>query len=134
MPLGFPNQSRFYDGAVHAVRFSGYDGALEAPFFIGERALKQIQPDMPFNESGLLKAFDLNRERIYATQTKYTSVGAKARMTCCPRISRSDLGPKRHFAVSGALLSPACFAGPSSTKRWTLWNSRPNRPRSCGRS
>ena len=51
MPLDFPNECRFYDGAVQAVRFSGYDGALEAPFFIGERALKQIQPDMPFNES-----------------------------------------------------------------------------------
>ena len=70
MPLGFPNECRFYDDAVHAVRFSGYDGALEAPFFIGERALKQIQPDMPFTEAGLLKAFDLNRERIYATATK----------------------------------------------------------------
>ena len=42
MSLGFPNESRFYDGAVHAVRFSGYDGALEAPFFVGEGALKRI--------------------------------------------------------------------------------------------
>ena len=42
------------------VRFSGYDGALEAPFFVSEHALKQIQPDMPSDESGLLKAFDLN--------------------------------------------------------------------------
>ena len=56
MPLGFPNECRFYDEAVHAVRFSGYDGALEAPFFIGERALKQIQPDMAFNESGLAES------------------------------------------------------------------------------
>jgi len=52
MPLGFPNECRFYDEAVHAVRFSGYDGALEAPFFIGERALKQIQPDMHFKRVG----------------------------------------------------------------------------------
>ena len=65
MSLGFPNESRFYDGAVHAVRFSGYDGAMEAPFFVGERALKQIQPDMPSDEAGLLKAFDRNRDRIY---------------------------------------------------------------------
>jgi hypothetical protein len=77
MPLGFPNECRFYDEAVHAVRFSGYDGALEAPFFIGERALKQIQPDMAFNESGLLKAFDLNREWIYATAAKVYERGRK---------------------------------------------------------
>jgi hypothetical protein len=77
MPLGFPNECRFYDEAVRAVRFSGYDGALEAPFFIGERALKQIQPDMAFNESGLLKAFDLNREWIYATAAKVYERGRK---------------------------------------------------------
>jgi hypothetical protein len=77
MSLGFPNESRFYDAAVHAVRFSGYDGAMEAPFFVGERALKQIQPDMPADEPGLLKAFDLNRDRIYATATKVYGRGRK---------------------------------------------------------
>lgn len=77
MSLAFPNESRFYDGTVHAVRFSGYDGAMEAPFFVGERALKQIQPDMPCSESGLLKAFDLNRELIYATATKVYERGRK---------------------------------------------------------
>jgi hypothetical protein len=77
MALGFPNECRFYDGAVHAVRFSGHDGALEAPFFIGEHALRQIQPDMRFDESGLLKAFDLNRERIYATATRVYERGRK---------------------------------------------------------
>ena len=77
MPLAFPNQCRFYDGAVHAVRFSGYDGALEAPFFIGEHALKRIQPDMLFDEAGLLCAFDLNRERIYATAAKVYERGRK---------------------------------------------------------
>ena len=77
MPLGFPNESRFYDAAVHAVRFSGYDGAMEAPFFVDERALKQIQPDMPSDEAGLLKAFDLNRERIYAAAAKVYARGRK---------------------------------------------------------
>jgi hypothetical protein len=69
---------------VSGVRFSGYDGALEAPFFIGERALKQIQPDMPFNESGLLKAFDLNRGRIYATATKVYERGRKGSYDVLP--------------------------------------------------
>ena len=84
MALGFTNECRFYDGAVHAVRFSGYDGALEVPFFIGERALKLIQPDMPFNESGLLKAFDLNREWIYATATKVYERGRKGSYDVLP--------------------------------------------------
>ena len=84
MPLGFPNESRFYDGAVHAVRFSGYDGALEVPFFIGESALKQIQPDMLVDESGLLKAFDLNREWIYATATKVYERGRKGSYDVLP--------------------------------------------------
>jgi hypothetical protein len=102
MPLGFPNECRFYDEAVHAVRFSGYDGALEAPFFIGEGALKQIQPDMPFNESGLLKAFDLNRDGLTRRQPKYMGDGAKARMTCCPRI----LDRLRKVCLKPSALSP----------------------------
>lgn len=77
MALNFPNQSRFYDAGVHAVRFSGYDGALEAPFFVGEQALKQIQPDMPSDEQGLLNAFDLNRDRIYAAATKVYERGRR---------------------------------------------------------
>ena len=84
MPLSFPNECRFYDDAVHAVRFSGYDGALEAPFFIGERALKQIEPDMPFNEAGLLRAFDLNLERIYATAAKVYERGRKGSYDVLP--------------------------------------------------
>lgn len=84
MSLAFPNQSRFYDGAVHAVRFSGYDGALEAPFFVGERALQQIQPDLPSDESGLLEAFDLNRDRIYAAAVRVYERGRKGSYDLLP--------------------------------------------------
>ncbi len=84
MPLGFPNESRFYDAAVHAVRFWGYDGAMEAPFFVGERSLKQIQPDVPSDESGLLQAFDLNRERIYATAARVYERGRKGSYDLLP--------------------------------------------------
>lgn len=84
MPLAFPNQSRFYDGAVRAVRFSGYDGALEAPFFLGEGALKRIQPDIASDESGLLKAFDLNRDRIYATAARVYERGRKGSYDLLP--------------------------------------------------
>lgn len=84
MPLGFPNESRFYDRAVHAVRFSGYDGALEAPFFIGEAALKRLQPEMAFTEQGLLEAFDRHREHIYATAIKVYERGPKGSYDVLP--------------------------------------------------
>jgi hypothetical protein len=70
MAISFPNQSRSYDATRRAVRFWGYDSAMEASFFIDEDALKRIQTDMQFDEIGLLRAFDLNREQIFATAVK----------------------------------------------------------------
>jgi hypothetical protein len=84
MALAFPNQCRFYDGAVHAVRFSGYDGALEAPFFVGEEALKKIQPDMPPDEPGLLGAFDLHRDLIYAAASRVYERGRRGSYDLLP--------------------------------------------------
>lgn len=43
---------------------------MEASFFISAEALKRIQPDMRFDEAGLLTAFDLNRDLICATAVK----------------------------------------------------------------
>ena len=40
---------------------------MEASFFISAEALKRIQPDIRFDETGLLRAFDLNRDLICAT-------------------------------------------------------------------
>jgi hypothetical protein len=77
MTLNFPNQSRFFDSTRRAVRFWGYDTAMEASFFITEDALKQVQPDMRFDEAGLLNAFDTNRELIYATASKVYARGHK---------------------------------------------------------
>jgi hypothetical protein len=70
MTIQFPNESRYYDAALHAVRFWGHDGAMEAPFFVDEDALKQIQPGTDIDEAGLLSAFDLNRERIHAAAAR----------------------------------------------------------------
>ncbi|MFO1097632.1 MAG: DUF1488 domain-containing protein [Xanthobacteraceae bacterium] len=67
MSLSFPNQSRAYDATRRAVRFWGHDSAMEASFFVTEGALKRIQPGLCCDEAGLLNAFDVNRERIYAT-------------------------------------------------------------------
>jgi len=68
--ISFPNKSRAYDATRHAVRFLGYDSAMEASFFIDEQALKHIQADMQFDEVGLLRAFDFNRDKIFATAAK----------------------------------------------------------------
>jgi hypothetical protein len=70
MSLSFPNQSRSYDATLRAVRFWGHDGAMEASFFVNEDALKRIEPRMQPNELGLLGAFDLHRDLIYAAATK----------------------------------------------------------------
>jgi hypothetical protein len=84
MALGFPNESRHYDEAMHAVRFWGHDGALEASFFVGEEALTMLQPGMPTDETGLLSAFDANREVIYRTAIKVYGRGRKGAYDLLP--------------------------------------------------
>ena len=64
--LSFPNQNRFYDATRRAVRFWGYDSVIESSFFVPEESLKQLQPNMGFNESGLLAA----AARVYARGRK----------------------------------------------------------------
>jgi hypothetical protein len=44
---------------------------------VAEDALKRIQPDMRFDEAGLLGAFDSNRDLIYATAAKVYGRGHK---------------------------------------------------------
>ena len=77
MALNFPNRSRSYDSTRRAVRFWGYDSALEASFFVTEDALKRIQPDMAPDEAGALRAFDLNRPFIQAAAAKVYERGRK---------------------------------------------------------
>jgi Protein of unknown function (DUF1488) len=50
---------------------------MEASFFVNEDALKSIQSDMGFDEVGALRAFDLNRERIYTAAAKVYGRGHK---------------------------------------------------------
>ena len=77
MTLRFPNQSRCYDATRRAVRFWGHDSAMEAAFFVTEDALKRVQPDMRFDEPGLLRAFDANRDLICAAAAKVYKRGRK---------------------------------------------------------
>ena len=75
MTLSFPNSSRSFDATRRAVRFWGYDSAMEASFFVTEDALKRVQPSMFFDQNGALEAFDINRTLIYATATKVYARG-----------------------------------------------------------
>ena len=70
MALSFPNQSRAFDATRRAVRFWGYDSAMEVAFFVTEDALKRVQPDMQSDEAGLLRAFDSHRDLICETAVK----------------------------------------------------------------
>ncbi len=78
MTLNFPNRSRFYDTTRRGVRFWGYDSAMEAAFFVTEEALRLVQPDVRLDETGLLGAFDANRDLIYATGSKVYARGHRA--------------------------------------------------------
>ena len=75
--IEFPNHSRSYDQTRRAVRFWGYDSALEASFFIEEDALRRIQPDTRRDESGFLNAFDSNRDVICAAAAKVYVRGSR---------------------------------------------------------
>jgi hypothetical protein len=77
MSLSFFNESRSYDPTRRAVRFWGHDSAMEASFFVSEDALKRVQPDMRFDEAGILNAFDTNRDLIRATAAKVYARGRK---------------------------------------------------------
>jgi Protein of unknown function (DUF1488) len=77
MALRFPNKSRAFDATRRAVRFWGYDSAMEVAFFVTEDALKRVQPDMQSNEAGLLRAFDSNRDLICKRAAKIYARGRK---------------------------------------------------------
>lgn len=68
--IDFPNQSRAFDPTRRAVRFWGYDSAMEWSFFVTEDALRRLQPNVARDEAGLLLAFDANRAAIYAAAVK----------------------------------------------------------------
>jgi hypothetical protein len=78
MALNFLNQSRSYDGTLHAVRFWGHDGAMEVSFYVHEDALKRIQPGLGSDEPGILGAFDANRNVIHTVAAKAYRRGRKS--------------------------------------------------------
>jgi hypothetical protein len=75
--IEFPNYSRSYDRTRRAVRFWGYDSAMEASFFIDEAALRYIQPSTRRDEGGYLNTFDLHRDLICAAAAKIYARGRR---------------------------------------------------------
>lgn len=50
---------------------------MESSFFIMTEALKQMQPSLQPDAVDILRAFDVNRERIYEIAAKVYSRGRK---------------------------------------------------------
>jgi hypothetical protein len=84
MTLNFTNQSRSYDATLHAVRFWGHDGVMEASFYVNEGALKRIQPGLRSDEAGILAAFDSHRDLIHRTAAKVYRRGRKGSYELIP--------------------------------------------------
>lgn len=64
MALMFPNRSRSYDTAHQRVRFLGYDGLFEVPFFIETAAFSKARSNTHSAEEDYLAAFDAARGTI----------------------------------------------------------------------
>lgn len=77
MAINFPNTSRSYDVTRNAVRFWGYDRSMESSFFVTADALRQMQPNLKSEAIDLLRAFDSNRDRIYASAARVYARGRK---------------------------------------------------------
>ncbi len=75
--LAFPNESRSYDTTRRAVRFWGYDSAMEWSFFVTAEALRRLHPALVEDEAGMLDAFDAHRDAIRATAARLYAVGRK---------------------------------------------------------
>ena len=76
MTLAFPNSSRSFDEARNAVRFSGYDGMSEVPFFVEAGALTKSDKK-ELSEAESLTAFDAARSSIHDVARKAYSHGCR---------------------------------------------------------
>jgi hypothetical protein len=77
MAIGFPNRSRNYDATRRAVQFWGHDRVMESSFFVTVAALQHIQPNLRLDAVDILRAFDINRERICAIAAKVYARGRR---------------------------------------------------------
>jgi len=77
MTIMFPNRSRSFNEATHAIHFTGYDGMFEVQFSIEMAALARIGGRIggrSTSEADLLATFDANRGSIQeAARAAYSS-------------------------------------------------------------
>jgi hypothetical protein len=83
MAISFPNNSRSYDANRHSVRFWGHDRFMESSFFVTADALQHIQPNLKSGADELLRAFDSNRDRIYASAARVYARGRRGTYDIC---------------------------------------------------
>lgn len=69
MALAFPNESRAWSEARHAICFWGHDSAIEVLFFIDAHVLRQLGNRQAGDEGALLQLFDECRMRIQQAAT-----------------------------------------------------------------
>jgi len=74
---------------------------------VNEEALRGIQSDMGVDELAALKAFDLNRDRIYAVAARCMGAVTKARTTCCLRTSNDRHKRRQHPSARGSAMFSA---------------------------
>jgi Protein of unknown function (DUF1488) len=77
MAISFPNSSRSYDATRRAIHFWGHDRSMESSFFVTADALNRMQPNLRPDAIDLLRAFDVNRDRIHAIAAKVYARGRK---------------------------------------------------------
>jgi hypothetical protein len=77
MSLIFPNLSRSFDCTRDAVRFWGYDSAIECSFFVTRAALTRLEPNLHADEISLLGTFDTHRSLICQTARKVYARGRR---------------------------------------------------------
>jgi hypothetical protein len=74
--LNFTNRSRSYDATRHAVRFWGYDGALEVSF-VTDEALRRLEPSARVDETSLLAVFEAHHDRVLRAAARVYARGRK---------------------------------------------------------
>ena len=77
LAISFPNQSRSYDATRHAVRFWGYDRSMENSFYRDRGCAQANSAEFATRCGSLLRAFDINRDRIYAIAAKVYARGRR---------------------------------------------------------
>lgn len=79
MTMQFPNHSRSYNRTRRAVRFWGYDTAMEYSFFVTVEALQVMEPCLRRDEESFLRAFDAHRDLICRTAAEVHSRDRRTR-------------------------------------------------------